>query len=246
MILATAQTKPKRGNIKENLLDHYRLIEKASDNGADLIVFPETSITGYERENADLLAFSFNDSRLANLIKFSVDKKITIIAGAPIKIKTDLYIGGFIIQPDGSIKIYTKQFLHSGEEVYYKSSFEYNPVIRLGNEWISLAICFDIENSIHPKNASDNGCTLYVPTIFFTPNGISEAHKLLSSYAKKYSMQVLMSNFCAESWNVAAGGRSAFWDKNGNLIAELDCYRSGLLIVKKNNDSWNGNIIYDN
>jgi predicted amidohydrolase len=64
MILASAQTKPKRGDIKENLLDHYRLIELASEKGADLIVFPEMSMSGYEREKAGTLAFSENDPRL--------------------------------------------------------------------------------------------------------------------------------------------------------------------------------------
>lgn len=58
MILASAQTKPKRGNIKANLAEHYQLIDLASKNGADLIVFPELSLTGYERENAMSLAFS--------------------------------------------------------------------------------------------------------------------------------------------------------------------------------------------
>jgi len=245
MILASAQTKPKQGKIKENLLDHYKMIERASDSGADLIVFPETSMTGYERENADLLAFSPDDSRLDHLIKLSGDKNITIIAGAPIKIKSDLYIGSFIIQPDNSVKIYTKQFLHLGEEVYYKPSFDYNPIIKLDNERISLAICFDIENQIHPKNASKNECTLYIPSIFFTPNGISEAHNLLSSYAKKYSMSVLMSNFCAKSWNIAAGGRSAFWNRDGHLIAAMNDSNAGLILVENCNDIWSGQIIND-
>jgi len=64
MILAAAQTKPTRGDIKENLLDHYRLIELAADHGANLIVFPELSITGYERETAESLSFTIDDSRL--------------------------------------------------------------------------------------------------------------------------------------------------------------------------------------
>jgi predicted amidohydrolase len=50
IILAAAQTKPKRGDIDSNLLDHYRLVELAAINKANLIVFPELSITGYERE----------------------------------------------------------------------------------------------------------------------------------------------------------------------------------------------------
>jgi len=58
MILASAQTKPKRGDLTANLEEHYRLIDLASQQDADLIVFPEMSITGYEREKAEGLAFS--------------------------------------------------------------------------------------------------------------------------------------------------------------------------------------------
>jgi apolipoprotein N-acyltransferase len=69
MILASAQTKPKRGNIESNLNDHYNLIDLASQNQADLIVFPEMSITGYERENALDLAFAnLNDTDSGLLI----------------------------------------------------------------------------------------------------------------------------------------------------------------------------------
>jgi predicted amidohydrolase len=245
MILASAQTKPKRGDIGENLIDHSRLIKLASDKGADLIVFPEMSITGYERENADMLAFSENDSRLDKLKKLSIDNKIIIIAGAPIKINSNLYIGAFILRPDNSVLIYTKQFLHSGEEEYYKSSFDYNPIIELNNEWISLAICADIDNPLHPENANKAESTIYISSIFFSPNGIPEAHKSLSSYAKKYTMNVLMSNYSGESWGQASGGRSAFWTKNGRLIAEMNDSSRGLLIVEKNKDIWTGQVIND-
>ena len=57
MILAAAQTKPTRRDIDANLSDHYHLIELAVKNKAQLIAFPEMSITGYEREHAQKLAF---------------------------------------------------------------------------------------------------------------------------------------------------------------------------------------------
>jgi len=245
MILVSAQTKPNRGDIYRNLNDHYQLIEIASEHGADLIVFPEMSITGYEREEGGKLTFSENDSRLDKLRKTAIDKKIIIIVGAPIKVNTDLFIGSFILKPNGSISIYTKQFLHSGEEEFYNSSFMYNPIIELGNERISLAICADIDNPLHPENASKTQSTVYIPSIFFTPNGISDAHNLLSSYAKKYSMNVLMSNFSGQSWGIDAGGGSAFWTKDGELIAEMNGSHSGLLIVEKTNDSWSGQTVYN-
>ena len=134
MILASAQTNPKRGDITSNLIDHYNLIELASKNQVDLIVFPEMSISGYERENAKDLAFTTTDSRLDKLRQLSIDKKMIVIAGAPILINKDLYIGAFILKPDFSILIYTKQFLHNGEEEYFKSSFDYNPILCLNNE----------------------------------------------------------------------------------------------------------------
>jgi predicted amidohydrolase len=49
-----------------------------------------------------------------------------------------------------------------------------------------------------------------------------------------------MANFCGESWGQPAGGRSAFWDKDGELIVAMNDSDSGLLIVEKNNDIWTG------
>ena len=245
MILASAQTKPKRGDINANLSDHYGLIKIAVDNGVDLIAFPEMSITGYEREKADSLAFSPHDARLDSLIKLAVENKITIIAGAPVKINSDLFIGEFIISPDSSVKIYTKQFLHPGEEVNFQPSFDYNPLLKLEGEKISLAICADIDNPLHPENANKADTSIYIASLFFSPKGIPSAHLNLSNYAKKYSMNVLMANYSGNSWGQASGGRSAFWDTNGRLIAAMDDSASGLLIAEKNKDTWTGKILID-
>jgi predicted amidohydrolase len=245
MILAAAQTKPERGDINANLLDHYRLVELAVEKGVDLIAFPEMSITGYERENADQLAFSANDSRLDHLKKLAVENKITIIAGAPIKIDSDLFIGQFVISPDDSVSIYTKQFLHPGEEAYYKSSFDYNPIIEIENERISFAICADIDNPSHPEKACTNKSTIYIASIFFSPNGIPQAHQSLQNYATKHNMNVLMSNFGGDSWGSPSGGRSAFWNNNGELIAQMEDSNSGLLIVEHQDNSWTAQLIND-
>jgi predicted amidohydrolase len=67
MILASAQTNPKRFDINANLEVHYSLIELAAKHNADLILFPELSITGYEREKAKELIFEPDDSRLDEL-----------------------------------------------------------------------------------------------------------------------------------------------------------------------------------
>jgi predicted amidohydrolase len=243
MILASAQTKVKQGNIESNLIDHYNLIDLASQKQVDLIVFPEMSITGYERENALDLAFTENDSRLGVLRQLSAEKQMTLIVGAPILINNSLYIGAFIIKPDYSISIYTKQYLHTGEDKFFKSSFDYNPKITIGNEQIALAICADIDNPPHAENANKAGTTIYLASIFFTSGGIPNACKILSGYAKQYGMNVLMSNYCGQSWGLDSGGQSGFWDKSGNLIASLNDTDPELLVMENVNNTWIGQTV---
>jgi len=243
MILAAAQTKPKRGDITSNLLDHYQLIELAAQNGANLISFPELSITGYERENASDLAFTKDDYRIDHLKELAVKHNIIIIAGAPIQVESEMFIGEFVISPDHSVSIYTKQFLHEGEDEFFQSSFDYNPMIRIENQNISFAICADIDNPLHPENAKKKDAAIYIASIFFSPNGIPNAHRDLQNYAQKHEMNVLMSNFSGESWGYPSGGKSAFWNNKGELVGQMNDADSGLLLVEKQNDNWTSTVI---
>lgn len=243
MILAAAQTKPKRGDIDANLLDHYDLVVLAARNGAQLIAFPELSITGYERKGASRLAFTENDTRLNHLKKLATEYSITIIAGAPIYIGPELFLGEFCIAPNNAVSIYTKQFLHEGEEVYYKPSFDFNPLLEIESERISFAICADIDNPKHAENASKNNSSIYIASIFFSPNGIPQAHKSLQSYASQHSMNVLMANFGGDSYGCPSGGRSAFWNNKGELIAQMEDSGTGVLLVENHEAGWKSKTI---
>lgn len=239
MKIAAAQTNPKGKNTQENIDDHCRFIERASRNGVQLIVFPEMSITGYEREKAKELAFTSNDIRLQSMKTLAQKHEIIVIAGAPIQQEDKLHIGSFILMPDGTEQIYTKQFLHDGEEIAFTPSFDYNPVLKIDNQQISLAICADITHPEHPAKACKIKSEYYLASIFFTPTGISEAHTDLSMYAKQYKMNVLMANFCGESYGFEAAGQSAFWNKKGELITQMNNKEEeGLLIVEKTNKDW--------
>lgn len=242
MILAAAQTKPTRGDIEANLLDHYRLIELAVQNGARLIAFPEMSITGYEREDAQKLAFQKEDALLDHFKKLSSENNIIIVAGAPIQIEDEMFIGEFVISPDQSVLIYTKQFLHEGEDEFFQSSFDYNPMITIEDQKISFAICADIDNPLHPENACERATDIYIASIFFTPNGIPNAYRDLQSYAEKHKMNVLMSNFSGESWGYPSAGKSAFWNNKGELVGQMKDSDSGLLLVENKNANWTSKV----
>jgi predicted amidohydrolase len=238
MIIASAQTLPFEKNIDATISDHLKWIGIASENNAQLVIFPEMSLTGYMRENAMSFALTPDDARLFSLKESAINKRMYIIAGAPVRIGEQLYIGSFIFQPDGVISVYTKQYLHPGEEIAYCSTFENNPVITIEQVQFSLAICADIDHPVHAENAAAIGSKVYMPSIFFSQRGIPDAYQKLGDYSKRYSINILMSNFCGECWNTLSGGKSAFWTDKGELVASLDESNPGLLIIGKTESGW--------
>jgi len=243
MKLCAAQLECKVGAIDENLEAHVHLIKLAIANEASMIVFPELSISGYCREKASNLAFSPSDTRLTALQELAVLGDITVIAGAPIRIEDRLFIGSFILHSSGAIDVYTKQYLHTGEELFYDSSMDYNPKLRIDSETIAFAICADIDNPQHPADASCAACSVYVPSIFFSAEGIDKGCEKLSHYANEHSMCVLMSNYSGSHWGVEAGGQSGFWTPDGNLVNALDKGSNGLVLAYKNEGRWSVELI---
>lgn len=233
MKLAAAQTIPKDGNIDANISDHIKFAEQAADEGVQLIVFPEMSLTGYMRDEARVHSFVVDDIRLNKLKVVSDNRNIILVVGAPVWVKTSLYIGAFIIYPNSKTELYTKQFLHDGEEQYFTPSNKYNPIITIKEDKLSCAICADVTKGSHPANAKHRGATVYLASLFYTPSGIEEGCEQLSSYALQHKMHILMANFGGMSNNLESGGRSGYWDSNGEMIAQLDRTGEALLIVTK-------------
>lgn len=77
--LVVAQTNPTLGDLRANLEDHLQRID-AAIGAADLILFPELSLTGYFlRDQVDELGLTREDPRLAPLLERS--KRISIAFG---------------------------------------------------------------------------------------------------------------------------------------------------------------------
>jgi predicted amidohydrolase len=238
MIIASAQTRAFSQNTEANIQSHLRLINQAAENKVKLIVFPEMSLTGYERENAKALSFTPDDKRLEVFRECSDLHEIVIIAGAPIETNNRLVIGAFVFSPGNPPVIYSKQFLHEGEEKFFSTDDRLFPFIEWEDEKISLAICADIENPLHIINAAKIKSTLYLAGIFYTPASMDRAYKKLKGYAKQYNISILMSNFSGTSYQLEAGGKSAFWNNEGELRGNLEDDYEGLLVMEKVNNEW--------
>jgi predicted amidohydrolase len=92
MKISVAQTRPVKGNIEANILNHRRLIEIAISENVELIIFPELSITGYEPELAQELATTQDDVRFDIFQQLSDTHNITIGIGVPTKTEAGIRI----------------------------------------------------------------------------------------------------------------------------------------------------------
>lgn len=235
MKIALAQTIPHKGEVGKNVAKHLILIEEAARQKTDLILFPELSLTGYEPELASSLAFtSADDTRLAQLKAAAQQQNIVVVVGLPYQSNTGLHIASFIIFPDQATQIYTKQFLHGGEEKYFVASNKYNPLIELKGEKITVAICADITHREHAQNAAGCSANMYLASVLITPEGYLPDTQLLAQYAQQYKLNIFMANFGGTSGGFQSAGKSAAWSSQGKLIAQLNNQSEGLLVVEKN------------
>ncbi len=80
MLAALVQYAPRLGDLRANLASHLQLIEQAIDGGAELVVFPELSLTGYTlRDLAGEMALRPDDARLQPFRDLS--QHLTIVVG---------------------------------------------------------------------------------------------------------------------------------------------------------------------
>jgi len=119
MRIAVAQTRPFKGDILRNIEGHVRFIEVAGKAQADVLVFPELSITGYEPGLAAGLATTADDVRVDILGTLSERFSMTIGVGLPTVDGSGVRITEVIFQPGRSRQAYSKRYLHADEEPYF-------------------------------------------------------------------------------------------------------------------------------
>lgn len=227
MKLCAAQIKPVKGDVDANIIRHKALINAALSRNADVIIFPELSITGYEPTLAADLASDVNDTRLKDLQDISNANNVTLGVGMPLKGPNGISISMILFQPRQPRQVYSKKYLHS-DEVPFFAPGQTPGFLLEGN--IAPAICYEISIAQHSEDAHNLGARVYFASVAKTAKGVERAMKELPAIANQYSMQVLMSNCVGHCDNFECGGSSSVWNNRGALLGHLDDRREGILI----------------
>jgi len=109
--LALAQCAPALGDLKDNLELHLELTQQAITEGADMVVFPELSLTGYLlKDLVPEVAMTLDDARLAPL--FELSKRIDIATGVVLKSEDFRYYNAALYLSGGEVKhVHRKVYL---------------------------------------------------------------------------------------------------------------------------------------
>jgi len=228
MKIAVAQLKSVPGVISKNISLHKTWIAKAAEYKANLICFPELSLTGYEPTLAQELAMSFDDHRLNDFQLMSNKKDMTIAVGLPLQASTKPSIGMAIFQPNNTCIFYKKQLLHHDELPYF-SHGNSQPIITLDHLKIAPAICYESNQESHWSEAVRLGMNLYLTSVAKDKAGVKKAYEYFEKASAKYQTPIVMANAIGPSDHFISAGQSAVWNEEGQCMDQLDSTKEGIL-----------------
>lgn len=220
--IGLAQLPIVKGALAQNLATHLEYIKSASAMDADVVVFPELSLTGYELELLKPLAMPKSADTFSTLSAAATANNIVIIAGCPLISEGNKpHIGAVICFPNGQCDFYAKQYLHAGEDVYCsvgKDSY----LLTVNGTRIALAICADFSNPAHAEVAATQQADVYITSALISEAGYGADAELLAGIAKRHQFPVLLSNHISPKGNWQTCGKSSGWNASGELVISAE------------------------
>ncbi|MFJ2279758.1 carbon-nitrogen hydrolase family protein [Pseudomonas sp. NPDC087803] len=242
--IAAAQAFSVAGDLTANIARHLRFMAVAAEQGVELLVFPELSLTGYEGQMAADQAIDPEDAVLQPLRDCARALGITVVVGMPIRLKdsSKVLIGALTLGRDGSLEVYSKQHLHSGEAFIYAPGAG-GSTLRIGGNTVALAVCADFSHASHAAAAAVAGADLYAAGVLIGEKGYGVDSAILQGYAQKHSMAVLMANHAGLTGGWQSAGRSAVWSESGSLVIAAPGPGELLVIARREGGEWQGRVV---
>src|SRR5262245_39548059 len=104
--IAAAQVRSVGGDVDGNIAVHAAAMEAAAGQSVRVLVFPELSLTGYERELAAELAMTAKDRRLEPLLSLARQYQMDAVVGAPLQNGTAKpALGAILIPARGPVQV---------------------------------------------------------------------------------------------------------------------------------------------
>ncbi|SRR5579883_1466653 len=225
------------GDIEGNLAKHIQAAQRARDTfSADMIVFPELSLTGYPPEDLLLREAFIQETRKALQAFISEVKDIYCLVGHPLATKKGLYNACSLIYNNKVIAEYAKQHLPNygvfDEDRYFIADHQ-SCVVPVKNIPVGIIICEDAWSPAPIKQAAANGARLIlVPNASpFETDKHEERVKILKARAEESHLPILYVNNVGGQDELVFDGGSMMVNEKGDVCKFAGFFKETLLPV---------------
>ena len=229
MKIVAVQLQPKAGDIAENIQRHVFMLKAAIKEKAQLVLFPELSVTGYEPRMASSLAMPYSTDLLDVFQQFSDANQIIIGVGAPLQSDAGVQIAMFWFLPGKPREVYAKQWLHADEEVVFVPGTR-SHILHANGFRFATAICYESVQLQHASNAVNAGANVYLASVAKSSSGMDHALQHYAGVAQQYGIPVLVSNSVGACDDFISAGQSAAFHPEGGIPVHLGRKDQGLVI----------------
>lgn len=251
MKIALAQTNMTVGALEDNGRKILEFIERAKEQKANLVAFPEMAITGYPPK--DLLEKSgFVERNIQTLHDVaSRVHGITAIIGFvdvnPEPQGKPFFNAAAVVRSGKVISVYHKSLLPTydvfDEGRYFESAKSQEPIV-MDEYRLGLTICEDVWNDrdyaprmlyhLDPVQSAVQQGAEFIVNISSSPYTLDkwdERHELLRGEAKKYQKHVVYVNLIGANDELIFDGRSVVFNPEGEVIARAKDFEEDLLVI---------------
>ncbi len=240
MRLAIAQLNTTVGDFKGNAAKICSYIRQAEQSGADLVCFPELTITGYPPEDL-LLKPGFIEANLRSLesvADFTKELQITAVVGFVDLKDGETYDAAAVIHRGALVATYHKVYLPNygvfDEKRYFKSGAG-GLVIGCAGVNVGVTICEDIWHPVGPAvleaRAGGAQVILNLSASPYHKGKQQFREKMLSVRASDNVTHIAYTNLVGGQDELVFDGNSTVFDEEGNLLGRAAAFREDLLVV---------------
>ena len=235
MKIAAAQIACTLGDIGANIEKMRAFAGRAKDAGAELVVFPEMSDTGYAMEVIRAQAKPWSEGAVPALQEIARNLSLAIISGVSEKFGDTIYNSQVAIDSSGTIAAkYRKTHLFApvpieedkcctaGEELV---SLDFGP-LRLG-----LTICYDLRfPEVYRALAVERRANVFVISSAWPFPRVEHQRVLATARAIENQSYVVIANRVGKDEGVPFCGTSAVIDPYGVIVAAASADREELVV----------------
>ena len=234
MKIASAQIACVLGDVATNLAKMREFCARGKEEGAELIVFPEASDTGYSMPVISQHATPWTEGAVPALQEMAKEFSLTIVAGVSERDGDSVYNSQVFIDPNGKvIASYRKTHLFvlapNDESTCYTPGDKFVSVAAAGYNF-GLSICYDLRfPEVCRALALEHGANVIVVSSAWPLPRAAHLRALAIARAIENQSYLVLANRNGIDAGVACCGMSAIIDPSGEVLASASGDREELL-----------------